>query len=98
MPLKSMTIVLNPNCCAISRNFCFFPYVYIECHHFCRINNKGQWKLHWREVKDKKATAEGGRPLYLEDDYESAIARNIAVEILKNRYVNVHYTSTIIFP
>ena len=38
-------------------------------------------------MKDKKATAEGGRPLYLEDDYESAIARNIAVEILKNRYV-----------
>ena len=67
--------------------FAFFLNVYIECHHFCRINNKGQWKLHWREVKDKKATAEGGRPLYLEDDYESAIARNIAVEILKNRYV-----------
>ena len=38
-------------------------------------------------MKDKKVTAEGGRPLYLEDDYDSAIARNIAVEILKNRYV-----------
>ena len=59
----------------------------IECHHFCRINSKGHWKLHCRDqnkagTSNKKVT---NRPLYLEDDYEAAIARNIAVEILKNR-------------
>ena len=37
----------------------------IECHHFCRINSKGQWKLHCRDLKAKKAS-NSMRPLYLE--------------------------------
>lgn len=54
----------------------------LECHNWCRINGKGQWKLNCKDnPKAKKAVS----PIQLEDDYEAAIARNIAIEIVKNR-------------
>lgn len=48
----------------------------VECHHWCRINNKGQWRKSLEPLQ---------KNLNLSQDYETAIARNIAMEILKTR-------------
>ena len=70
----------------------------IECQHWCVINSKGQWKIDKNEnilddempsddevavtdVSNQKLKSKVG--LDLEDDYNKAIARNIAVEIIK---------------
>ena len=71
----------------------------IECQHWCVINSKGQWKIDGNEnnlddgmtsdddvavtdvANQKSKKSKVG--LDLEDDYNKAIARNIAVEIIK---------------
>ena len=71
----------------------------IECQHWCVINSKGQWKISKNEnnlddgmtsdddvavtdvANQKSKKSKVG--LDLEDDYNKAIARNIAVEIIK---------------
>ena len=70
----------------------------IECQHWCVINSKGQWKIDKNEnilddemtsddevavtdVSNQKLKSKVG--LDLEDAYNKAIARNIAVEIIK---------------
>ena len=63
------------------------PDCIIQCHHWCRVNNKGQWKVdeledHQQQQQPQKRVI---KPLNLEDDYDNAIARNIAIEILKGR-------------
>ena len=72
----------------------------IECQHWCVINSKGQWKIDKNEnilddemtsddevavtdVSNQKLKSKVG--LDLEDDYNKAIARNIAVEIIKSK-------------
>ena len=70
----------------------------IECHHWCRITNKGQWKTQngsFEKITPDDATSDnlkitnkisGSKSksgLNLEDDYNKAIARNIAIEIIK---------------
>ena len=52
---------------------------FIECNANCKINSKGHWNYNVEESQTKSYM------INLEDDYERAIARNIAVEIIKNR-------------
>ncbi len=58
----------------------------IECHHWCRINNKGQWKANC--LLESEPPSAGNKKLLmpnLEADYDHAIARNIAMEIFKSK-------------
>ena len=55
----------------------------VNCQHYCKINAKAKWKSKF-EIQIT-GNQEKTSILNLEDDYELAIARNIAIEILKNR-------------
>ena len=55
----------------------------VNCNHYCKINAKAKWKSKF-EIQTT-GNQEKTSMLNLEDDYELAIARNIAIEILKNR-------------
>ena len=69
----------------------------MECQHWCIIDSKGGWKVKndsFDEVTPDGATVDGDGSCYqklsksklgpnLEDDYNKAIARNIAIEVLK---------------
>ena len=62
----------------------------VHCEHWCRINNRGQWRsdpgpnAEDLEQPEKIRNLQKNR-LNLEEDYEHAIARNIALEIWKGR-------------
>ena len=53
----------------------------VNCNHFCKINAKAQWKTN----SEKSTNVKKSCLVNLEDDYETAIARNVAIEILKTR-------------
>ena len=55
----------------------------VNCNHFCKINAKAKWKSNF-EIQTENSQ-ESCSMVNLEDDYEIAIARNVAIEILKSR-------------
>ena len=55
----------------------------VNCNHYCKINAKAKWKSKF-EIQTT-GNQEKTSLLNLEDDYELAIARNVAIEILKSR-------------